>query len=130
MATKRVSVIDGLVAERVRAHRKQLGLSQSQLAEKLGVSFQQVQKYEKGTNRIGAGCLFEIALLFNVPIQTLYPGSEESIERAEYQTTEFKRISDFVESAEGWRLCHSFLRVEDPRRRKSIIALVQEIAGS
>jgi transcriptional regulator with XRE-family HTH domain len=130
MGTRHANVIDSLIAERVRAHRRQLGLSQSQLAEKLGVTFQQVQKYEKGTNRISAGRLFEMARLFNVPVQTLYPESEVSIERAENRTGELQAISEFVVSADGWRLCHSFLRVKYPKMRKAIIALVQEIAES
>ena len=127
---KRITAIDILVGERVHAYRKQLRLSQSQLAQQLGLTFQQVQKYEKGTNRIGAARLFEIARLFNVPIQALYPESEESIERAENRTKELQAISEFVVSANGWRLCHSFLQVKDPKMRKAIIALVQEIAES
>jgi len=127
---RQASAIDNLIAERVRAYRRQLGITQSQLATKLGVTFQQVQKYEKGINRIGAGRLFEIARLFDVPIQALYPESEVSIERAENRTKELQAISEFVVSANGWRLCHSFLRVKDPQKRKRIIALVQEIAES
>lgn len=125
---KRITAIDTLVGERVRAYRRQLRLTQSQLAQQLGLTFQQVQKYEKGTNRIGAGRLLEIAHLFDVPIQALFPESEASIERAENRTGELKAISEFLGSADGWRLCHSFLRVKDPKRRKMIIALVQEIA--
>jgi transcriptional regulator with XRE-family HTH domain len=124
----RVTAIDTLVGERVRTYRRQLRLSQTQLAQQLGLTFQQIQKYEKGVNRIGAGRLFEIARLFNVPIQALFPESEDSIERAENPTAELKAISEFVVSASGWRLCHSFLQVKDPKRRKMIIALVQEIA--
>ena len=128
MGTKQATGIDNFIAQRVRAHRKQLRLSQSQLAHELGLTFQQIQKYEKGTNRIGAGRLFEIARLFGVPIQALYPEPEEPIERAEDRAGELKAISEFMVSANGWRLCHSFLRVNDPKVQKTIIALVQEIA--
>jgi transcriptional regulator with XRE-family HTH domain len=82
MTSKRTNVIDLLVAKRIRAYRKQLGLSQSDLARKLGLTFQQIQKYEKGSNRVGAGRLFEIAGIFDIPIQALYPESDESVERA------------------------------------------------
>jgi transcriptional regulator with XRE-family HTH domain len=128
--SKQATAIDTLVGKRVRAYRKQLRLSQSQLAQKLGITFQQIQKYEKGTNRIGAGRLFEIAGIFNIPIQALYPGSENPVERDRHQSDEAKQISEFTVSAEGWRLCRAFLRVTDPRKRKRIIDLVQEIAGS
>lgn len=127
MGTKRVSVVDSLIAERVRGYRKQCRITQSQLAEKLGITFQQVQKYEMGVNRIGAGRLFEIASLFDVPIQALFPESKKSIERAEKSTAESKEISDFALSVDGWRLCRSFLQINDPQQRKKIIALVQEI---
>jgi len=127
MTSKRATVVDNLVAERVRAYRKQLGLSQSQVANQLGLTFQQIQKYEKGTNRIGAGRLFDMARLFNVPVQALFPECEESIDRAKNATKELKEISDFVASADGWRLCHAFLKIKDPQRRKTIIALVHGI---
>ena len=130
MDVKKPELIDIMVAQRVRAFRKEKGLSQATLAKELGLTFQQIQKYEKGTNRIGAGRLFEIARVFNVPIQALYPESEESIERAENRTKELKEVSDFVMSADGWRLCHAFLRIKDAHRRKKIIALVQEIMNS
>ena len=130
MKTKQSSAIDVLVAERIRAHRKMRGLSQADLAKKLGVSFQQVQKYENGVNRIGAGRLFELAELFDVPIQALYPESAESVERSRYQTDEARKISEFLVSADGWRLCHTFLKIKDAKLRKTIIALVQEMANS
>lgn len=130
MGIKQASVIDRLVADRVCTHRKKFGLTQSQLAGKLGVTFQQVQKYEKGINRIGAGRLFQMATLFNVPIQALYPQPGTSAPPAERQSEEIKVVSDFVTSAEGLQLCLSFLRIKDQQQRKKIIALVQELAGS
>ncbi|MDE2135334.1 MAG: helix-turn-helix transcriptional regulator [Alphaproteobacteria bacterium] len=129
MSNTRANVIDALIAERIRAYRKQLRLSQLELAAKLDITFQQVQKYEKGTNRVASGRLFEIAGIFHVPIQALFPEPGDSVERARYQTDEARQISEFAVSAEGWRLCHSFLRVADHQKRKKILALVQEIAG-
>lgn len=127
MDTKKPELVDKLVATRIRACRKERGLSQSDLAKQLGVTFQQVQKYEKGINRIGAGRLYELARIFQVPIQALYPDSDESVARAEYGVSDAKQISEFVLSADGWRLCQAFLRLADQKKRKRIIALVQEI---
>jgi transcriptional regulator with XRE-family HTH domain len=128
MGTKNLNVIDGLVAQRVRAHRMRIGLSQSQLGEKLGVTFQQIQKYEKGVNRVGAGRLFEMARVFDVSVQALFPNSEEVVQ-SEEQTAESRVVSDFVSSAEGWRLCQAFRQIEDPELRRQIVALVQELAA-
>jgi transcriptional regulator with XRE-family HTH domain len=129
MSTKRANAIDGQVAERVRALRKLLGFSQMQVAERLGISFQQVQKYEKGTNRIGAGRLLELARLFKVPVQSFYPEADVPTESVPELTEKLKAISDLAASAEGWRLFHSFSRVNDPYKRKMIIALIQQLAG-
>lgn len=118
MSTRRSNVIDNLVAERIRTHRKKLGLSQSELAERLGISFQQVQKYERGINRVGAGRLFEIARLFEVPIQALFPEPQLPIKHANSNAKDLKAISDFMLSVDGWKLFHAFLEVGDPRKRK------------
>jgi transcriptional regulator with XRE-family HTH domain len=130
MTAKRVNVIDVLVAGRVRACRKEFGLSQGELAQQLGVTFQQVQKYEKGVNRIGAGRLYELARIFGVPIQKLFPESEESVTRAEYRNGGAQLISDFALSTDGWRLCRAFLQIKDSDLRKKVIALVEQITGS
>jgi transcriptional regulator with XRE-family HTH domain len=76
---RRPTSADGQLGESIRAHRLILGMSQSELAEQLGVSFQQVQKYEKGANRIGAGRLPQIAEIFNVPIGALFRGYAETM---------------------------------------------------
>jgi transcriptional regulator with XRE-family HTH domain len=78
MTTKRPSSIDIRVGQSIRAHRLIAGLSQSDLADKLGVSFQQVQKYEKGVNRVGAGRLLEIARVFNIQINALFEAHAET----------------------------------------------------
>ena len=129
MSSKRVSDIDGLVAKRVRTQRMRLGLSQTDLGEKLGVTFQQVQKYEKGVNRIGAGRLFEMARVFNVPVQALFPESDEAIRQANDQTAELSKITDFMLTAEGWCLSRAFLKIEDAELRKKIIALIEDVVA-
>jgi transcriptional regulator with XRE-family HTH domain len=126
---KRATVIDGLVGERIRAHRMIRGLTQIALAEKLGLTFQQVQKYEKGINRVGAGRLLELADIFQVPIEALFPASATAVEPSQLKADEAREISKFSFSAEGLGLCRAFLRIEDPKLRKTIIALVQELSG-
>lgn len=126
--SKSVDVIDTFVAERVREYRKELSLAQAQLAERLGVTFQQIQKYEKGTNRISAGRLFQIAEILKVPIQELYPQAADAAAAQTSRDDAAHRVSNFALSADGWRLCQAFLRIGDADLRRSIIALVQALA--
>ena len=128
--TKRANSIDVCIAERIKAHRKERRISQTELASKLGVTFQQVQKYENGVNRVGAGRLYQLAGIFGVPIQALFPEEGQALERVKTRNEDAKRISEFSQSADGWRFCHAFLSISDPRKRKSIIALVRELVGS
>lgn len=72
MSTKKATSIDLQVARHLRAARLERGISQEQAAETVGVSFQQIQKYEKGTNRISAGKLFELSELYGKPIQWFF----------------------------------------------------------
>ena len=73
---RKVSEVDASVGVRVRLRRKELGLSQSALGAKLGITFQQVQKYENGTNRISAGCLYDISKVLSVPIEYFFQDCE------------------------------------------------------
>jgi transcriptional regulator with XRE-family HTH domain len=133
--TLRSNDIDGFVAERIRACRKASGLSQSRVAEELGVTFQQIQKYEQGTNRISAGRLFQLAALFNVPIQALYPGlvavsDDAAKHNGQRAVIAENAIIDFMATADSLRLFRVFSRVTDPEKRKAIIGLVRLIAAS
>src|SRR6202008_2707432 len=74
MPKKKANPIDAQVGNRVRLRRMLIGMSQERLGELLGLTFQQVQKYEKGVNRIGAGRLFEVARILGVPIDYFYEG--------------------------------------------------------
>lgn len=130
MNRKKPESIDKLIAMRIRAFRLESGMTQTDLAEKLGVSFQQVQKYEKGVNRIGAGRLCALARVFNVPIQALYPPNSDTSGTTERGDEVAKRVSAFMISADGWRLCHAFLQIPDAALRRKIIALVDELAAS
>lgn len=92
-------------------------MTQTELAHRLGISFQQVQKYESGTNRVGAGRLFEIARAFGVPIQEFFPASFEPSDADGGLTDEAKSLTKFVTSVEGRQLCQSYLELESPHKR-------------
>ena len=127
MSPKATNSVDAYVAGKLRNYRKQLGLSQADIAKQLGVTFQQIQKYEAGLNRIGAGRLFQFASIFGIPMQELFPrnaGTADGIKRAE----KMDEIASFSLSAEGWKLCEAFLRIQDPRQRRIIVSLVQQMA--
>jgi transcriptional regulator with XRE-family HTH domain len=127
MSPKAANSIDVYVAGRLRSCRKQLGLSQGEIAKQIGVTFQQIQKYEAGLNRIGAGRLFELAQLYGIPMQDLFPksaGTSDGVKRAE----KLDEVSSFAASTEGWKLCEGFLRIKDPLQRRTIVSLVQEMA--
>ena len=119
------------LGECIRAHRLIAGMSQSDLAGKLGVSFQQVQKYEKGTNRIGASRLQQISTTLNVPPSFFFDGAPSGgtagapPEVAEEGST---FVLDFIATTEGLNLNKAFARISDPKVRKRIIDLVGSLA--
>ena len=123
--------IDVHVGSRVRLRRMMLGMSQEKLGEHLGITFQQIQKYEKGTNRIGASRLHHISTVLKVPVSFFFedaPGSQlESQGFGEAQPTTY--VVDFLSSAEGLSLNKAFVSIEDPKVRKRIVDLVRALAG-
>lgn len=128
--------IDRHVGSRVRMRRILLGMSQEKLGEALGLTFQQVQKYEKGTNRIGASRLQQISQTLNVPPAFFFDGAptlEDGIERPVTGLAEDGGSSgfvlDFIATAEGLSLNKAFARIQDPKVRKRIIDLVACLAG-
>ncbi len=129
--------IDKHVGSRVRMRRILLGLSQEKLGEALDLTFQQVQKYEKGTNRIGASRLQQIAQILNVSPGFFFDGAPPLEGQAAYEpaTGEFAEeeegssyIVDFLSTAEGVRLNKAFARIRNPRVRKRIIDLVTSLS--
>jgi len=129
MGSKCTTDIDELIAKRVRMLRLRVGLSQADLGAKLGVTLQQIRKYELGINRIGAGRLFEMASIFNVPVQILFPDPDEALKKMADQSEEPNTETAFGMSADGWRLSRVFLKIEDSELRKGIISLVEKIAA-
>ncbi len=130
MANKRApNPVDVHVGTRLRMRRMMLSVSQEKLGEALGVSFQQIQKYEKGTNRIGAGRLRDIANELKVPISYFYddlPGEQPAFGFAEGGVS---YVSELLTSSDGVELTRAFLRVKDPSVRRRIVELVKSIAG-
>jgi transcriptional regulator with XRE-family HTH domain len=128
---KNPNPIDTFVGSRVRMRRLMVGMSQEKLADGLGITFQQVQKYEKGTNRIGASRLQAIADILGVHPSFFFQQDErpESRETAA-DVHESHEISSFVASKEGIALNRAFLKIADPVLRKKLIALVAAMAQS
>lgn len=132
MNKKDPNPIDAFVGSRVRMRRLMIGLSQEKLADGLGITFQQVQKYEKGTNRIGASRLQAIADILGVHPSFFFQQEEGSTQsgRPSGDLHESQEISSFVASKEGIALNRAFLRIADPVLRKKIISLVAAMAQS
>lgn len=124
MNKKDPNPIDAFVGSRVRMRRLMIGLSQEKLADGLGITFQQVQKYEKGTNRIGASRLQAIADILGVHPSFFFQQDEGSVHSGKpaADVHESQEISSFVASKEGIALNRAFLKITDPVLRKKIIS--------
>ena len=106
-----------------------IGMSQERLGELLGLTFQQVQKYEKGVNRIGAGRLFEIARILGVPIHYFYESVTEQLGNAPgFAESEAPPVLEFVSSGEGLQLSLAYMRIKDTKVRKRVLDLVKSLA--
>src|SRR5215203_7217207 len=126
MTIKAPNPIDKHVGSRVRMRRMLVGMSQEKLGEALGLTFQQVQKYEKGTNRISASRLQHIAAILGVTVGYFYEGAPLTASgplqgMAEEASPPY--MADFVSSADGLELMQSFQRIADPRLRRRIVDL-------
>ena len=126
--TKVPNPIDKHVGSRLRMRRMMLGMSQEKLGDAFGLTFQQVQKYEKGVNRMGASRLQQAADILEVAVPFFFEGAPGGhIEGGDTLSPAY--IDDFVSSEEGLRLIKAFIRIARPAVRHRIVNLVQEIAG-
>jgi transcriptional regulator with XRE-family HTH domain len=127
---KQANPIDIQVGNRVRIRRMLIGMSQERLGDLLGLTFQQVQKYEKGVNRIGAGRLFEMARILNVPIDFFYEGMEAqaSGQPGMSEPEGAPPVMEFVSSGEGLQLSLAFMKIRDAKVRKRVLDLVKSLA--
>jgi transcriptional regulator with XRE-family HTH domain len=127
---KQANPIDVQVGNRVRIRRMLIGMSQERLGDLLGLTFQQIQKYEKGVNRIGAGRLFEMARILNVPIDFFYEGMEAqaSGQPGLSEPEGAPPVMEFVSSGEGLQLSLAFMKIRDAKVRKRVLDLVKSLA--
>src|SRR5271169_3628972 len=121
---------DTHVGKRVRMRRMMLGMSQEMLGDALGVTFQQVQKYEKGTNRISASRLQRISDVLQVPVTFFFEGAPQVDGHHHAQTdTPFpQHISDYLATSDGLQLTKAFMQIPDPKLRRAVVNLVEQIA--
>ena len=105
-----------------------IGMSQERLGDLLGLTFQQVQKYEKGVNRIGAGRLFEVARFLNVPVDFFYEGLSSTSDQPGAGEGESAPVMEFVSSGEGLQLSLAFMKIKDAKVRKRVLDLVKSLA--
>jgi transcriptional regulator with XRE-family HTH domain len=117
---------DGEIGRRMRALRLERGLSQTDLGKQLGVTFQQIQKYEKGANRVAAGRLQRVAEALGVPITFFYAGSETAEDRGNADTVDVGL--GFLETSGAVRLVRAFSRIRDSEMRRTVMELAERIA--
>lgn len=125
---KKPNPIDAYVGGRIRLRRNMVSMSQEKLGESLGITFQQIQKYEKGTNRVGASRLQAIASILSVPVSFFFEGGPGSgIEGAGgfSESSDQDSIMAFGSSTEGLQLARAFLKIRDPKLRRRVIDLVK-----
>ena len=131
MTKRDPNFVDRHVGNRVRMRRLLVGMSQEKLGELLGITFQQVQKYEKGSNRVSASRLYQISRVLGVPVQFFYEelavGGAAAGGFAERPAESY--AVEFLGSREGLELNKAFARITDPRVRRSIVDLVRAFAG-
>lgn len=132
--SRKPNPIDAHVGTRVRLRRMLLGMSQEKLGEHLGLTFQQVQKYEKGVNRIGASRLFDLARVLGVPVQFFYDEAPADLTEASLAPGFAERptesyVVEFLSTREGLELNKAFVKITDPRVRRSVVELVRALGG-
>ena len=129
MAKKIPNPIDTHVGSRVRMRRLILGMSQEKLGDAIGLTFQQVQKYEKGTNRMGSSRLVQIANVLKVPVTFFFEGTPGQ-SKLDGKAPSPAYVSNFLATSDGLALTKAFMRIKDAKLRHSIVKTVEEIAGN
>jgi transcriptional regulator with XRE-family HTH domain len=129
MPSKAPNPVDKHVGSRVRMRRLMVGMSQEKLGEALGLTFQQIQKYEKGTNRIGASRIQQIADILQVPVSFLFEGAPAIALIAEGFgiAPSPAYVADFLATSEGLALVRAFSRISDIKLRRAIVDMVELI---
>ncbi len=131
MIKKAPNPVDKHVGSRVRMRRMMLSMSQEKLGDALGLTFQQVQKYEKGTNRIGASRLQQISHILQVPVSFFFEGAPNGQVDGEGGMAEAPSpsyVSDFLATSDGLALTKAFMRIKNNKVRRRIVDLVEQLS--
>ncbi|VAV89748.1 Transcriptional regulator [hydrothermal vent metagenome] len=132
MVKKNPNPIDVHVGNRVRMRRMLVGMSQEKLGDALGLTFQQVQKYEKGANRVSASRLYQMASTLGVPIQFFFDDMPLATQNANSdglaESNNAGLLMDFLNSSEGFQLGRAFSTIEDPNVRRKVLELVKSLS--
>jgi transcriptional regulator with XRE-family HTH domain len=131
MSSKSPDPSDKHVGSRVRMRRRMLDMNQSDLADALGMSFQQVQKYENGTNRIGASRLQQIANLLQVPVDFFFEGlsTPSNTEKRTAEAFSYTDLTEFAASSEGQSLIKAYTKINSRPLKLAIVHIVEDLAG-
>ena len=131
MVKRLANPVDKHVGSRVRMRRKMLGMSQGTLGDGLGITFQQVQKYENGANRIGAGRLQHISHILQVPVPFFFEGAPHLLGQSNGfgEAPSPVYVSEFLATSDGLKLTKAFMQIGEQKLRRCIVDLVEEIAG-
>lgn len=126
---KNIRAIDRLVGRQLRARRLELGLSQQRLAEAIGVTFQQIQKYEHGSNRVVASRLYDLAKVLHVSIEYFFADAERNLADATEAVKPAAEAAGFPTPEETRKLVDAYYSIEDPALRRKLIELVRSVAA-
>jgi transcriptional regulator with XRE-family HTH domain len=131
MSRHGIQPADKHVGQRVRTRRLMLGMSQTKLGDALGLTFQQVQKYEKGKNRVGASRLQHFSELLQVPVEFFFEGAPHARVGHHEQTDapSPQYVSDYLATSDGLQLTKAFMQIPNAKLRRAIVNLVEQIAG-
>lgn len=122
---KKPDPVDILIGRNIKLHRLARAMSQEELAQRLGLTFQQLQKYERGANRVGGGRLYRIASILGIDVSALYEGAERAQPVAMRAFSPLSLIAD----PQPFRLVQAFNRIEDPQMRRTLLDLVERVAA-
>jgi len=129
-APRSANPVDVHVGTRVRLRRQVLKMSQERLGDQLGVTFQQVQKYERGANRIGASRLWKISDVLNVPVSFFFDGLSDKMAHGEFtENDQMPIVYDFINSSDGVALAKAVSQIKSKAVRRQILELARSLAN-
>jgi transcriptional regulator with XRE-family HTH domain len=133
MSGSNINPTDKYVGSRLRMRRLMLDMSQTNIADALGLTFQQVQKYEKGSNRISASRLQHLSQILQVPVPFFFEGAPAAragpVAKTSADDPSYSYVADFLATSDGLALVKAFVRIEDAELRRAIVRLVEELVS-